>query len=236
MTELADMTEQSARIKLEDSWRKQLLDEFSKPYMNSLREFLAQRKKAGATIYPRGDEYFHALDSTPFDKVKVVVLGQDPYHGPGQAHGLCFSVRKGIPIPPSLRNIFEEIRRDLGISPPRHGCLEHWAQQGVLLLNAVLTVEEGQAAAHAGKGWEQFTDRVVRELSEQRSNLVFLLWGGYAQKKGVVIDRSKHLVLESVHPSPLSAHRGFFGCGHFSKTNQYLVEHAQLPIDWTLPD
>ncbi|HET8705552.1 MAG TPA: uracil-DNA glycosylase, partial [Pseudomonadales bacterium] len=190
----------------------------------------------GAVIYPRGDEYFNALDSTPFNKVKVVILGQDPYHGPGQAHGLCFSVRKGVPFPPSLRNIFEEIKRDLGIAPPRHGCLEHWAAQGVLLLNAVLTVEEGQAAAHAGKGWEHFTDRVVRELSEHRSNLVFLLWGGYAQKKGAVIDRDKHLVLETVHPSPLSAHRGFFGSGHFSKTNQYLVEHGQLPIDWSLPD
>jgi len=235
MTELAEPVAQTGRLKLVESWRTILNDEFSKPYMVSLREFLAQRKKAGATIYPKGDEYFHALNSTPFEKVKVVILGQDPYHGPGQAHGLCFSVRKGVPLPPSLRNIFEEIKRDLGIPAPRHGCLEHWAEQGVLLLNAVLTVEEGKAAAHAGKGWEQFTDRIVRELSERQSNLVFLLWGGYAQKKGVVINRDRHLVLETVHPSPLSAHRGFFGCGHFSKTNEYLVEHGKLPIDWTLP-
>ncbi len=236
MNDVAELQEQGGRIQLEEGWRKLLLDEFSKPYMHTLREYLQQRKKAGATIYPRGNEYFNALNKTPLDKVKVVILGQDPYHGPGQAHGLCFSVRKGIPFPPSLRNIFEEIRRDLGIPAPKHGCLEHWADQGVLLLNAVLTVEEGQAAAHAGKGWEQFTDRVVRELSDRRSNLVFLLWGGYAQKKGAVIDRKKHLVLESVHPSPLSAHRGFFGCAHFSQTNQYLVEHNCLPIDWSLPD
>lgn len=235
MNDVAELQEQGGRIQLEEGWRKLLLDEFSKPYMHTLREYLQQRKKAGATIYPCGNEYFNALNSTPLDKVKVVILGQDPYHGPGQAHGLCFSVRKGIPLPPSLRNIFEEIRRDLGIPAPKHGCLEYWANQGVLLLNAVLTVEAGQAAAHAGKGWEQFTDRLVRELSDRRSNLVFLLWGGYAQKKGAVIDRKKHLVLESVHPSPLSAHRGFFGCAHFSQTNQYLVEHNCLPIDWSLP-
>ena len=232
----ASMPTADGRIQLEASWRAQLLDEFSKPYMQELRAFLRRRKQAGATIYPPGNEYFNALNTTPFEQVKVVVLGQDPYHGPGQAHGLCFSVRKGVPPPPSLRNIFAKLNRDLGAPPPRHGCLQHWAEQGVLLLNAVLTVEEGRAAAHAGKGWESFTDRIVRELSERRANLVFMLWGAYAQKKGAVIDRAKHRVLESVHPSPLSAHRGFFGCAHFSQANNYLSEHGKSPIDWTIPE
>jgi len=228
--------EQNSRIQLDERWLSLLEDEFARPYMHDLRAFLRQRTQAGAVIYPPGSEYFSALNSTSIERVKVVILGQDPYHGPGQAHGLCFSVRRGVAVPPSLRNIFEELKRDLGLPLPRHGCLQHWAEQGVLLLNAVLTVEAGQAAAHAGKGWEPFTDRIVRELSERRSNLVFLLWGSYAQKKGAVIDRSRHRVLESPHPSPLSAHRGFVGCAHFSQANQYLVDYGHAPIDWTVPD
>ena len=207
--------------------------------MIALREFLLQRKRAGATIYPPGSRIFNALDSTPFDEVKVVILGQDPYHGPGQAHGLCFSVQDGIALPPSLINICREIHDDVGgmgaDGLPRSGNLEPWAKQGVLLLNAVLTVERGQAGAHQGKGWEQFTDRVVQELDRGRDGLVFMLWGSYAQKKGAVIDRNRHLVLQAPHPSPLSAHRGFFGCRHFSKANMWLEKRGEAPIDWALP-
>ncbi|MDP1931872.1 MAG: uracil-DNA glycosylase [Gammaproteobacteria bacterium] len=224
------------RIKLEDSWKRLLHPEFQQPYMTSLRNFLLAEKQNGKVIYPAGGEIFNALNSTSFDKVKVVVLGQDPYHGPGQAHGLCFSVKPGVDLPPSLKNIYKEIAGDLGIAPARSGCLQSWAEQGVLLLNAVLTVESGRAASHQGKGWELFTDRIVSLLNEKREHLVFLLWGSYAQRKGEIIDRSHHLVLESVHPSPLSASRGFFGNHHFSKANHYLLEHGQSAIDWRIAE
>ena len=192
------------------------------------------RPPARASTRP-APQIFAALDATPFDATKVVILGQDPYHGPGQAHGLCFSVPPGVPVPPSLDNIFKELQRDLGIARPDHGCLFPWAHRGVLLLNAVLTVEDGRAGAHAGKGWEGFTDHVVETLDREREGLVFLLWGAYAQKKGAVIDPRRHRVLKAPHPSPLSAHRGFIGCGHFSAANQYLARHGQAPIDWSLP-
>jgi uracil-DNA glycosylase len=186
-------------------------------------------------IFPHSSHWFHALETTPLSSVKVVILGQDPYHQPGQAHGLCFSVKPGVSIPPSLLNIYKELKTDLGIEPVRHGYLESWAQQGVLLLNAVLTVEQNQANAHQGKGWEQFTDKVIATINAQRQNVVFMLWGSYAQKKGAVIDTDKHLVLKAPHPSPLSAHRGFLGCQHFSQANDYLQTHGQPPIDWQLP-
>ena len=221
---------------LSDAWREPLAAELEKPYMQKLRSFLAERKQAGATIYPPGPLIFNALNSTPPDQVRVVILGQDPYHQPGQAHGLCFSVRPDVPIPPSLQNIFKEIEADLGIRPPGHGFLQYWADQGVLLLNAVLTVERNQAGSHRNKGWEQFTDRVVEYLATERRGLVFLLWGSFAQQKGRIINRSRHLVLEAPHPSPLSAHRGFLGCRHFSRANGYLVAEGRLPIDWSLPD
>ena len=223
-------------IRLEDSWKARLADEFSRAYMQDLRAFLSKRGREGAVIYPPGRKIFNALDSTPFDRVKVVILGQDPYHGPGQAHGLCFSVPPGVPPPPSLQKIFKEIHDDLGLPVPRHGYLRAWAEQGVLLLNAVLTVERGRAGAHQGKGWEAFTDRVVRVLNEGRDGLVFMLWGAYAQRKGAAIDRDRHLVLEAPHPSPLSAHRGFFGCRHFSQANDWLDRRGEAPIDWSLPD
>ena len=194
--------------------------------MLKLREFLVTRKQHRAVIYPPGTQIFNALDSTPFEQVRVVILGQDPYHGPGQAHGLCFSVQHGVRVPPSLANIYREIEADLGIKAPHHGCLQTWAEQGVLLLNAVLTVERAQAGAHQGKGWERFTDRIVAELNEGRESLVFLLWGSHAMKKGAHIDRERHLILTAPHPSPLSAYRGFFGCRHFSKTNAWLEKHG----------
>lgn len=224
-----------SNIKLDPEWLQLLQSEFDAPYMQQLRAFLATEKAAGKTIYPPGALWFNALNHTPFSKVKVVVIGQDPYHGPHQAHGLCFSVLEGIQPPPSLVNIFSEIKRDLGIEPPSHGNLTAWADQGVLLMNAVLTVEQNKAGAHQGKGWETFTDRVITLLNEQREHLVFLLWGSYAQKKGALIDRKKHLVLTSPHPSPLSAYRGFVGNGHFSKTNAYLLSNNQTAIDWQLP-
>jgi len=224
--------ETEREIRLEPSWKARLADEFAQPYMIELRRFLLERKRAGTVIYPPGPQIFNALDSTPFDRVSVVILGQDPYHGPGQAHGLCFSVPEGVPPPPSLLNIFQEIHDDLGTSAPASGNLERWAEQGVLLLNAVLTVERGRAGSHQGKGWERFTDRVVRELNDGRDALVFLLWGSYAMKKGAVIDRSRHLVLTAPHPSPLSAHRGFFGCRHFSSANAWLEQHGRHPIRW----
>ena len=223
------------RIRLEPSWKAHVGDYLQRDDMQALSAFLRERSAAGARIYPPGPRIFGALDATPFDAVKVVILGQDPYHGPGQAHGLCFSVQPGTPVPPSLDNIFKELQRDLGVDRPDHGCLLAWAQQGVLLLNAVLTVEEGRAGAHAGKGWEGFTDHIVETLNRERENLVFLLWGSYAQAKGKVIDPQRHRVLKAPHPSPLSAHRGFIGCGHFSATNQYLARHGQAPIDWALP-
>lgn len=228
-------TDNTRDVRLHASWKAVLADEFSKAYMLALKAFLLQRKQAGSVIYPPGARIFSALDHTPFDKVKVVILGQDPYHGPGQAHGLCFSVPPGVAIPPSLQNIYKEIYQDLGIRQPSHGCLLPWAEQGVLLLNSVLTVEAAQAGSHQGKGWEIFTDRIICELNQQRDHLVFLLWGSYAQKKGAIIDRHRHLVLESPHPSPLSAHRGFFGNRHFSHANLYLAEHGVGAIDWQLP-
>lgn len=223
-------------IQLENSWLDLLSGEFEQPYMQSLRDFLLAEKRAGKTVYPPGGLIFNALNSTPFEKVKVVVLGQDPYHGPGQAHGLSFSVPPGVPFPPSLLNIYKEIQQELGLPIPSNGCLQSWADQGVLLLNAMLTVEHSRAGSHQGKGWESFTDAIVHRLNEQRSGLVFLLWGSYAQKKAHFVDGNKHLVLKSPHPSPLSAHRGFFGNGHFAKTNQYLVDSGQAAIDWSVPD
>lgn len=220
-------------IQLHESWLAQLKAEFTQPYMVALRAFLQKEKASGKVIFPRGAEYFAALNTTPLDKVKVVILGQDPYHGPGQAHGLCFSVRQGVKPPPSLVNIFKEISSDLGVPNEfSHGSLMHWAEQGVLLLNSVLTVEQHSAASHQGKGWETFTDKVIEVLSRREQPCVFLLWGSYAQKKGSVIDATRHLVLKSPHPSPLSAHRGFLGCKHFSRCNEYLVAHGQTPIDW----
>ena len=223
------------RIKLEPSWKARVGDYLQRDEMQALAAFLRQRKAAGAQVFPPGPELFAAFDATPFDATRVVILGQDPYHGPGQAHGLCFSVRPGVPVPPSLQNVYKEIERDLGIPRPDHGCLLPWARQGVLLLNAVMSVEAGHAGAHAGKGWEGFTDHVVETLDREREGLVFLLWGSYAQKKGAMIDRQRHRVLKAPHPSPLSAHRGFLGCGHFSAANQYLARRGQAPIDWSLP-
>ena len=226
---------EEGRIRLEPSWRARVGDYLQRPDMQELSGFLRREKAAGKRIFPPGPRIFAALDATPFDRVKVVILGQDPYHGPGQAHGLCFSVLPGVPVPPSLLNIYKEIQADLGIAPPGHGCLLPWARQGVLLLNAVLTVEEGRAGAHQGKGWEGFTDHAIETLAREREDLVFLLWGSYAQAKGKVIDTRRHRVLRAPHPSPLSAHRGFLGCGHFSATNQYLVQRGKAPIDWRLP-
>ena len=221
---------------LAGGWKQALGDEFQQPYMQQLRAFLDEEQAAGKVIYPPEPLIFNALNSTPLDKVKVVIIGQDPYHGPDQAHGLCFSVQPGVRTPPSLRNIYKEIERDLGYPVPEHGCLQSWAEQGVLLLNAVLTVTQGQAGAHANRGWERFTSQVIEVLNGQCEHLVFMLWGSYAQKKGQQIDVLRHCVLKSVHPSPLSAHRGFIGCGHFSAANAYLQEHGHSPIDWRLPD
>ena len=222
-------------IKLEDSWKKILFKEFGEGYMRSLRQFLLNEKAKGKQIFPPGDEIFTALNTTAFDNVNVVILGQDPYHGAGQAHGLCFSVKHDVEIPPSLVNIYKELESDLGLIQPAHGCLTYWAEQGVLLLNAVLTVEAERAASHQGKGWEQFTDKIVAILNEKKMGIVFILWGSYAQKKGAIIDRQKHLVLQSPHPSPLSASRGFFGNHHFSKANDYLENQGKTPINWQLP-
>jgi uracil-DNA glycosylase len=220
---------------LEKSWLKKLEPEFQKTYMKDLKIFLKQQKAAEKVVYPQGTEFFAALNLTPLDKVKVVILGQDPYHGPGQAHGLSFSVRDGVRFPPSLQNIFKELKEDLGIPTPKTGDLTPWAQQGVLLLNSVLTVEDGKAAAHQGKGWEMFTDKVIATLNENREHLVYVLWGSYAQKKAAFVDRNKNLVIESAHPSPLSAYRGFLGSKPFSKINAYLRQHGLKDIDWTLP-
>lgn len=222
-------------IKLDESWREKLQGEFDSPYMAELRQFLVAEKQAGKQIFPPGPEWFHALDATPLDKVRVVILGQDPYHGDGQAHGLCFSVRPGVRVPPSLVNIYKELRADLGIDPPGHGFLESWAQQGVLLLNAVLTVEAHRAGSHQGKGWEKFTDAAIRLVNAREQPAVFILWGAYAQKKAAFVDQTRHLVLKSPHPSPLSAHNGFFGSKPFSQTNRFLEEHGQTPIDWRVP-
>ena len=224
----------STQAKLDASWLAHLGAEFQQPYMLALKDFLQAQKQQGKVIYPAGSQYFNALNSTPLQRVKVVILGQDPYHGEGQAHGLSFSVPPGVRMPPSLLNIIKEIQADLGLDQRQFpdGCLESWARQGVLLLNSVLTVEQGLAAAHQGQGWEQFTDKVIEVLSAQREHCVFLLWGSYAQKKGGKIDRNKHLVLAAPHPSPLSAYRGFFGCRHFSQCNAYLAAHGEAPVDW----
>lgn len=224
-----------ARLKLEQSWKARVGDHFERPQMLALCEFLLAEKRAGKRVYPPGPRIFAALDATPFDAVKIVILGQDPYHGPRQAHGLCFSVLPDVAPPPSLLNIFAEIEHDLGIARPDHGCLMPWAQRGVLLLNSVLTVEAGRPGSHQGKGWEGFTDRIIDELNRAREGLVFLLWGSYAQAKGRLIDRARHHVLSAPHPSPLSAHRGFMGCAHFSATNAWLQDRGSIPIDWSLP-
>lgn len=218
-------------VRIEPSWQQRLQPEFDKPYFEKLTDFV-RHEYATKTVYPPGSQIFAAFDACPFDRVKVVILGQDPYHEPNQAHGLCFSVNDHIPFPPSLQNIFKEIESDLGIPVPKSGNLTRWARQGVLLLNATLTVEVHRAASHQGKGWETFTDAVIHKLAEEREHLVFILWGAYAQRKGEFIDRNRHLVLQSPHPSPLSAHRGFFGNHHFSQTNAYLVAHGIEPIQW----
>lgn len=227
-------------VKLHTSWRAPLGDMFASPHMQALKTFLAAERAAGRRIFPKGSEWFRALDLTPLDAVRVVILGQDPYHGEGQAHGLCFSVRPGIRVPPSLANIYKEIDSDLGIPPARHGFLEHWARQGVLLLNTVLTVRMAAAASHRGRGWERFTDAVIRLVNARPDPVVFLLWGAQAQAKAALIDSvdrgGRHLVLTAPHPSPLSAHGGFFGCRHFSQANAFLERHGQRPIDWRLPD
>lgn len=227
-------------IKLHPAWLAQLQPEFDSDYMKALKAFLTAERKAGKRIFPRGDEWFRALDLTPPDAVRVVILGQDPYHGPGQAHGLCFSVKPGVRTPPSLVNIYKELDADLGIPRANHGYLEHWAQQGVLLLNSVLTVRMGEAASHQGRGWERFTDAVIRVIATRPQPVVFLLWGSYAQKKAAFVDDvsrgGRHLVLKAAHPSPLSAHDGFLGCRHFSKANAFLENQGQPPIDWKLPE
>ncbi len=223
------------RIKLESSWKEALHEEFEKPYMKQLGEFLRAEKAAGKVIFPPGPLIFNALNTTPLERIKVVIIGQDPYHGPGQAHGLCFSVQPGVPTPPSLQNIYKELHRDLNLPIPSHGYLQHWAEQGVLLLNTSLTVEQARAGSHAQAGWGPFTDKVIEVVSQRCENLVFLLWGSHAQSKQKLIDAQKHLVLKSAHPSPLSAYRGFLGNGHFSRTNKFLEQHGLTPIDWSLP-
>ena len=218
-------------VQIEESWKEALMPEFSKDYFIRLTDFV-RKEYHETTVYPPGKLIFNAFNLCPFDKVKVVIIGQDPYHGPGQAHGLCFSVNDGIQPPPSLVNIFKEINSDLGKPIPQSGNLTRWTEQGVLLLNATLTVRAHQAGSHQRKGWEEFTDAVIRKLAEEKNNLVFILWGAYAQKKGAFIDRNKHLVLTSVHPSPFSAHSGFFGNHHFSLANDYLVKNGKTAIDW----
>ncbi|MFA6279976.1 MAG: uracil-DNA glycosylase [Bdellovibrionales bacterium] len=222
----------SNAIKLDPSWLAVIGGEFDQPYMQKLKQFLLEEKTGRHIVYPRGDHIFNALNAIPFDRVRVVIIGQDPYHGEGQAHGLCFSVQDGVALPPSLINIYKEIAAEYGCAMPKSGDLTRWAKQGVLLLNATLTVRAGQAGSHQNKGWETFTDAVIRAVNDQREHVVFLLWGAYAQKKGAMIDRTRHSVLTAPHPSPLSAHRGFLGCGHFRAANEYLVRQGQEPIDW----
>lgn len=221
-------------VQIEQSWKQVLQPEFDKPYFAEIVGFLKSEKQAGKIIYPPGPFIFNAFNTTPFDHVKVVILGQDPYHNPGQAHGLCFSVAMGVPAPPSLVNMYKEIQADLGIAPPGHGHLQKWAEQGVLLLNAALTVEQNKPMSHSKIGWHTFTDAVIQTLSDKKEKLVFLLWGGFAKGKKPLIDTAKHLVLTAAHPSPLSAHNGFFGCRHFSKTNEWLQKNGLEPINWTL--
>lgn len=223
----------SNQVQIAESWKTELQPEFEQPYFNVLIQFLKQEKQLGKIIYPPGSQIFEAFNLTAFHDVKVVILGQDPYHGAGQAHGLCFSVNKGVALPPSLQNIYKELKQDIpGYQIPTHGNLEHWGRQGILLLNATLTVEKDKAGSHQGKGWEQFTDKVISLLSSQKQQLVFLLWGKFAQGKIPLIDESKHLILTAAHPSPFSAHSGFFGCKHFSKTNQYLLSKGLPEINW----
>lgn len=232
---LMHATTPDKRPPLPESWLDVLGDEFQTPHMVALRAFLADEQRAHR-VYPPNRDIFNAFWLTPFEAVRVVILGQDPYHGPGQAHGLCFSVRRGVPPPPSLNNILREINDEIGIPRPGHGELTHWAEQGVLLLNTVLTVRAGEANSHQGKGWEPFTDRVISELDQRREGLVFVLWGSPASRKAARVDGKRHLVLKAPHPSPLSAHRGFFGCGHFVRINEHLAARGEAAIDWSLPD
>ena len=221
-------------VKIDDSWKEVLKNEFTKPYFLQVVSLLRTEKLAGITIYPPGSFLFNAFNTTPFPNVNVVILGQDPYHGPGQAHGLCFSVQTGISPPPSLVNIYKELHKDIGMPIPGHGNLTKWAEQGVLLINASLSVRANEPMSHSKIGWAEFTDTVIKKISDQRKNVVFLLWGKFAQEKQELIDETKHLVLKAAHPSPLSANNGFFGCRHFSKTNEYLVQNGMEPIDWSL--
>lgn len=221
-------------VKMEESWKEVMQDEFNKPYFKQIVQHLKTEKQQGKTIYPAGPNIFHAFEVTPFEKVKVVILGQDPYHGPRQAHGLSFSVQKGVPPPPSLNNIFKELQQDIGMLIPHHGNLDKWARQGVLLLNASLTVRAGEPMSHSKIGWHHFTNAVISKISDRRRHVVFLLWGRFAQDKSSLIDAQHHLILKSAHPSPLSANNGFFGAHHFSKANAYLVAHGIDPIDWSL--
>ena len=220
---------------IHESWQAPLQAEFDSEYMTALREFLKAEKASGKTIFPHSSNWFRALELTPKNETRVVILGQDPYHGPGQAHGLCFSVQPGVRTPPSLQNIYKEMREDLGVEPAKHGFLEHWANQGVLMLNSVLTVEAAEAASHKGRGWEEFTDAIIRVINQQERPVVFLLWGAYAQKKAAFVDTQRHHVLIAAHPSPFAARNGFFGCKHFSKTNAFLESNGMQTIDWELP-
>ena len=222
----------AVNVQIEESWKTVLQEEFCKSYFLDLKKFLQQEKTNGQIIYPPGSQIFNSFNLCPFEKVKVVILGQDPYHGIGQAHGLCFSVPEGVQTPPSLVNIFKEINSDIGVAIPSSGNLERWAKQGVLLLNALLTVRANQAASHHKRGWEQFTDKVIQKISEEKTGVVFLLWGRFAQDKSSLIDSSKHFILKSAHPSPLSAYNGFFGCKHFSKTNELLIQQGKTPVNW----
>lgn len=224
----------AANIQIEESWKQVLQDEFEKPYFAELRRFLQAEKAAGKTIYPPGSLIFNAFNSTPFQKVRVVIIGQDPYHGAGQAHGLCFSVQHGVKPPPSLVNIYKELKDDVGFEIPNHGCLQKWTEQGVFLLNAILTVEANQPASHQKKGWEEFTNAVIQKLSQERNGLIFILWGAFAQQKSVLIDETKHTILKAAHPSPFSAYNGFFRCKHFSKTNDILTQKGDTAIDWQI--
>jgi uracil-DNA glycosylase len=232
--ELAIQNGKKSEIKLETAWKNALKEEFESDYIKNLKGFLLSEKSKGKSVYPPGDEIFSALNLTPLDSVKVVIIGQDPYHGPNQAHGLCFSVKPEVRPPPSLVNIYKELSSDMGLKIPKTGYLAKWASQGVLLLNAVLTVEDGKPNSHKDKGWEKFTDRVIDILNTEKEGIVFVLWGSYAQKKGAFIDRKRHFVIEAPHPSPLSAHRGFFGSRPFSKINNYLSQQGKKPIDWEL--
>ena len=224
----------SVNVNIDQSWKKELAAEFGQPYFSEIKQFILSEKNKGKRVYPPGSQIFNAFNLTPFDQVKVVILGQDPYHGPGQAHGLSFSVPQGIPQPPSLVNIFKELKSDLGIDPPKHGNLESWAKQGVLLLNAVLTVNDAEAASHKNAGWEKYTDAVIKTISDRKQHVVFILWGRFAQNKETLIDSHKHFIIKSAHPSPLSAYAGFFGSKPFSKANAYLREHGVEEIDWKL--